>query len=291
MLFVKLSIVLVGMVLPVAALACENTSRQKCKEQLGELISYRAEAIERAFGDLIKVMPAKISVKFVGPHDAEYKKYARRVAYDPSQESLIVPRHYIAARFPRPLRASAYYWPFYENDLYRKTFPLITAVDNALWGAYLQEAAKARGLTWPHANCLAEDITTRLPCEMLVAGVAEHLTAVRNPMFNTNRIDRIWPQDFASFRARVWRRDDPRYADVLRYGGLMLIKPLIDEFGVPSVLYYLAQTPFEIENDNVRASALKYQDRAREWLEAYQGQREGPGVTSIVALPSIDDRS
>jgi hypothetical protein len=292
MLLAKLSIVLVGALVPILGFACESTNRQKCKEQVGELVSYRAEAIERAFGNLLEVLPAKIGVKFVGPRDAEYKKYARRVAYDPSQEMLIVPRQYIAARIPRPLRASAYYWPFYENDLYRETFPLITAVDNALWGAYLQEAAQARGLTWPHANCLSADITTRLPCEMLLAGVAEHLTAVRDPMFNTNRIEQIWPQDFESFRSRVWRRDDPRYMNVTRYGGLMLIKPLIDEFGVPSVLYYIAQTPFEIENDNVKESALSYQEHAREWLEAHQKQhRKETTVTSVVALPNIDDRS
>lgn len=286
----RLCILWVAAVLPVCGFACDGTSRQKCKEQLGVLVSYRAEAIERAFGNLPSVMPARIAVKFVGPHDAEYKKYGRRVAYDPSQETLIVPRQYIAARMPRPIQASAYYWPFYENELYRQTFPLIVAVDNALWGAYLQESAEARGLTWPHSNCLSSDITVRLPCEMLVAGVAEHLTTVRNPMFNTNRIDRMWPQDFASFRARVWRRDDPRYLDVQRYGGLMLVKPLIDEFGVPNALYYIAQTPFTIENDNVKASALRYQKRAREWLEAHRDRIQATRV-NVVSLPLDDDEA
>ena len=287
---VRLCSVWVVATLPALGLACESTSRQKCKEQLGVLVSYRAEAIERAFGNLPPVMPAKIGVKFVGPNDAEYKKYGRRVAYDPGQQSLIVPRQYIAARVPRPMQASAYYWPFYENELYRQTFPLIVAVDNALWGAYLQESARARGLSWPHPNCQSNDITTRLPCEMLVAGVAEHLTAVRDPMFNTNRVDRIWPQDFAQFRARVWRREDPRYLDVQRYGGLMLVKPLIDEFGVPRALYYIAQNPFAIENDNVKLSAQRYQERAREWLEAHRDRIDHARV-KVVSLPSLDDAS
>ena len=53
-----------------------------------------------------------------------------------------------------------------------------------------------------------------------------------------------------------------------RYGGLLLIEPLIEEFGVPLTLFYIAQTPFTIENDNLRSSALEYQRKAREWLEA-----------------------
>lgn len=65
MLLAKLSIVLVGALVPILGFACESTNRQKCKEQVGELVSYRAEAIERAFGNLLEVLPAKIGVKFV----------------------------------------------------------------------------------------------------------------------------------------------------------------------------------------------------------------------------------
>jgi hypothetical protein len=255
-----------GTLLPLTGFACDSTSRQRCKDQVEELVTYRAEAIERAFGDLVSVMPARIAIKFVGPKDDEYERYARKVAYDAVHGTFIVPRAFISARIPNPLRASAYYWPFYENELYRETFPLITAVDNALWGAYLQEAAEQRGLSWPHANCMSVEFEKRLPCEMLVEGVAEHLTAVRNPLFNANRMDQIWPQNFDKFMDTLKGRDDPRYLDVQRYGGLMLIKPLIGEFGVPQVLFYIAQTPFTLHDNDLRASALRYQNAAREAL-------------------------
>lgn len=270
---VRLCVAWMIAMLPSLAIAC-STNRQECKEQVGELVSYRAEAIERAFGDLLEVMPARIPVKFVGPKDAEYRRYSKRVAYDPLQDSLIVPRSLMSARIPSPIGASVYYWPFYQNELYRETFPLIAAVDNALWGAYLQEAAQARGRTWPHETCSSANIAEFLPCEMLVTGVAAHLTDLHNPMFNANRLDRIWPEDFSSFRERVWRKDDPRYRDVQHYGGLLLVKPLIDEFGVPPVLFYVAQTPFIIENENLRESALRYQERAREWLTQQKKERK-----------------
>lgn len=272
MLRVTIPSVVLGLLLPVLTLACEGT-RKECKEQFGELVAYRAEAIARAFGDLPSITPDKIAIRFVGSHDTAYRRYGRRVAYDADQAALIVPKQFIAARMPKPLRATAYYWPFYENTLYRETFPLIIAIDNALWGAFLQEAAAATGMSWPHANCGAVQMVERLPCEMLVAGVSAHLTTIDAPLFNTNRVDRIWPQDFAAFSRRVWRRDDPRYLDVQRYGGLMLVKPLIDRFGAPQALLYIAQTPFAIEDNNLAASAEDYQARASERLSADRNAR------------------
>jgi hypothetical protein len=85
-------------------------------------------------------------------------------------------------------------------------------------------------------------------------------------MFNENRIDRVWPEDFAGFVERNWRRGESEYRDVQRYGGLLLVRPLIGEFGVPRALAYLAQTPFRIEDNNLRVSAQRYQDRARDAL-------------------------
>jgi hypothetical protein len=280
--WVSLCAVWVGMFLPLASSACDSTNRQQCRERLEELVTYRAEAIERAFGDLVRVLPDKVSIKFVGPRDSEYDRYSRRIAYDAAHGTLVVPRSYIMARIPNPIRATAYYWPFYENELYRQTFPVIAAVDNALWGAYLQEAAEQRGLSWPHANCASVNAEKRLPCEMLVEGVAEHLTAIRNPLFNSNRLDQIWPQNFSKFEDSVSGRDDPRYRDVQRYGGLMLIKPLIDEFGVPHVLFYIAQTPFTLQDNDLRASALGYQVVARESLEAAKKKIEqAAGAVSV----------
>ncbi len=51
-----------------------------------------------------------------------------------------------------------------------------------------------------------------------------------------------------------------------RYGGLLLVRPLIGEFGVPRALAYLVQTPFRIVDNNLRVSAQRYQDRARDAL-------------------------
>jgi hypothetical protein len=281
-------IVVFALLLPSLGMACERGWRQ-CQREFGELVSYRAAAIEEAFGNFRAIIPERIAIKFVGPRDDEYKRYDGRVAYDISQEALVVPRHMVTGRIPNPLRATANYWPFYENDLYRETFPVIIAIDNALWGAYLQEAARARGLTWPHPNCTSVDIGQRLPCEMLVEGVAAHLTSLRNPMFNENRLDRIWPSDFRAFRDRVWRRDDRRYLEVQRYGGLLLVKPLIDRYGAPNALFYIAQTPFEMQDDDLRRSALLYQERAHEWLEANKKNRALKGLTAVTDARDVVD--
>lgn len=285
MLRIRAFIVLSASLLPALSFACQGGWHQ-CEEQFGELVSYRAEAIERAFGDFRPVMPKRISIKFVTPRDEEYKLYSRRVAYDLAQEVLVVPRYMTSSRIPNPIRASVNYWPFYQNEVYRETFPLVLAVDNALWGAYLQEAAHEKNLTWPHANCGSVDIGQRLPCEMLVEGIAAQLTAVRDPLFNTNRMDRIWPSDFRSFRDRVWRKYDRRYLEVQRYGGLMLVKPLIDRYGAPAALFYFAQNPFEMHHEDLRRSALRYQERAREWLEANKDTKLD-GVT-VVAIDPLE---
>lgn len=275
---------------PLLGQACDQVDRQQCKDDLGDLVTYRTTAMERAFGKFVPVMPEKIQIKFVGPADAEYRRYARQVAYDLAQETMIIPRHLLSTRMPKPLRASSSYWPFYQNELYRETFPVILAVDNALWGAYLQEAAQDRGLTWPHASCGSVELAERLPCEMLVEGVAAHLTAGRAPMFNVNRLDRIFPQDFAAFKQRVWRKDDSRYIDVQRYGGWMLLKPLFDEFGVPSALFYIAQTPFQLVGNDMHVSALHYQERAREWLAAdkQRSKASGAGNPELRSTATLD---
>ena len=73
------------------------------------------------------------------------------------------------------------------------------------------------------------------------------------------------PEKLAEFRKRVWRTDQ-EYLEVQRYGGILLVRPLVDEFGVPRALAYMAQTPFHVESDNLRASAMRYQDQARDAL-------------------------
>ena len=152
-----------------------------------------------------------------------------------------------------------------------------------LWNAFLQEAATARGMQWPHKECTAVDVGRRLPCEMLVKGIAENVKALRGPLFNVNRVDQIWPEDYADFRKRVWRTDQ-EYLDVQRYGGIMLVKPLIEEFGVPRTLAYVAQTPFRVEDNNLREAAQQYQERARESLRI-----AAPPVPSVAGAPVLDD--
>ncbi|HMN45368.1 MAG TPA: hypothetical protein PKE27_12370 [Povalibacter sp.] len=260
-------IVLFGLLLcPFVAGACESNDRHRCRQLIGQLIAYRSEAIEYAFGSVFDVLPDNVEIKFVSSSDPQYAKFSGRVAYDQAARMMIVPRRYLDAQTPNPLRWAAAYWPYYRNPQYQAAFPLIAAIDSALWGAVLQETAHGRGLSWPHAECSSVDLSKRLPCEMLIAGVGALLTDNRVEMFNANRIDRIWPDDFSSFQQRAWRTDR-EYVDVQRFGGVLLLRPLFSEFGVPSALAYVAQTPFRIEDGNMRVSALRYQERAREVLQ------------------------
>lgn len=294
-------IVLAGAFFPLLSFACDSTDRHKCEEQFIALVSYRTEAIQAAFGNLFGTLPAELQVKFVRTKDPDYARFGGHEAYDQEHRKLIFPRYVLGAKTPNPLRWAGYYWPFYQEERYRIEFPIIEAVDNVLWSAFLQEAAKARGLSWPHKDCASVDVTRRLPCEMLVKGIAEHVKELRSPIFNSNRLDRIWPEDFSGFRKRVWRKDNQEYMDVQRYGGILLIRPLINEFGVPRALMYVAQTPFRVEENNMRTSALRYQEQAREALtmmrvtgqpvvlgEQYVGSPSPPPPRTAVADVSAD---
>jgi hypothetical protein len=277
-------IALAALLFPLLGLACEGTDRRECKKQFRELVSYRAQAIDTAFGDLFGAVPAEIQIKFVTAKDPEYLLFGGREGYDLKRRTMIFPRRVLGAKTPNPLRWAAYYWPFYQNEQYRLQFPVVEVIDNVLWNAFLQEAASARGGQWPHKECSAVDVGRRLPCEMLVKGIAENVKALRGPLFNVNRVDQIWPDDFAVFRKRVWRTDQ-EYQDVQRYGGIMLVKPLIEEFGVPRTLAYVAQTPFRVdEQNNLREAALHYQERAREVLSIAM-----PIAPAVAAAPILDN--
>lgn len=283
------------MLLPLLALACESGERRRCQEEIRTLISYRTEAIESAFGDVFSVLPAQIRIRFVKTQDPEYAAFGGRPGYDAEHDTLILPRRLLSAKTPNPLRAAVYYWPFYENERYREEFPIIAAIDTMLWSAYLQEAARAAGLQWPHKDCSSVSVAKRLPCEMLLNGALEHVTSMRNPLFNSNRIDLIWPEDFSTLRKRVWRTDQ-EYRDITHYGGILLVQPLVSEFGVPRALAYIAQTPFQVDDNNVRQSAQRYQDRAREALTQRVANNQPilPTHTASVpaaSAPSDQDRS
>jgi len=261
----KLWIAWVLTLLPLTGMACESSGRRLCEKNFAALVSYRTEAIDYAFGNVFGTMPTQINIKFIKSDDPEYASLNGGIVYDRDSQTLLFPRRMLMSKMPNPLRWAAYYWPVYENEHQREEFSVIEAVDNALWSAFLQEAAKSHGQSWPHKDCASVEVGKRLPCEMLAGGIAQHLKERRERMFNSNRIDRVWPEDFASFQKRVWR-DDLEYTEVLRYGGMLLIRPLFSEFGVPRTLTYIAQTPFRVEDGNLRASALKYQEQARNAL-------------------------
>ena len=258
-------LILCGSLLPLLSMACGVDDRRLCNERWRQLISYRATAIEYAFGNPF-ALPDRIEIEFFSADDPHYGQLTGRVAYDSRRHVLLVSRSLRTAAFPLPLRAAQAYWPFYQNGSYNDEFKVIGAIDNALWTAYLQEAAEAQGLSWPHAACTSIDVGRRLPCEMVLAGIVEHLTALRMPIFNENQLDTIWPEDFTRFRRKVWL-GDPEYEAVKRYGGIMLMRPLIARFGVMPVIAYAAQTPFVVPEPSLRLAALRYQQQAREALE------------------------
>jgi hypothetical protein len=263
---IRLWIACASMLFPLLGMACEG-NRNRCQKQFSTLVAYRAQAIESAFGDLFGTLPSHVKIKFVSSRDPEYKRFGGEEAYDHERQEMIIPRRMLSGRTPVPTRWAKRYWPYYESAYNRSEYPIIETIDNLWWSAYLQEAAQERGLSWPDKDCESADVGKRLPCEMVASGVTHMVKDVRGPIFNSNRVDRIWPDDFSEFRKRVWRGGQ-EYTDVQRYGGIMLVQPLADEFGVARTLMYLAQTPFRIENDNLHTSALRYQQQARAELGA-----------------------
>ena len=253
-------------VLPALGVACDMSERKACEQRILALVAYRSEAIAHAFGDLSAALPDQVRVKFVRSNAPEHPLPSDTVAYAPEERVLFMSRSFLDAKLPNPLGWAASYWPFYEQQQARETFPVVEAIDDALWNAYLQAAATARGMAWDSADCRSAYVEKRLPCEMVTSAIAHVVKTRRLPMFNENRIDRVWPEDFAGFVERNWRRGESEYRDVQRYGGLLLVRPLISEFGVPRALAYLVQTPFRIVDNNLRVSAQRYQDRARDAL-------------------------
>lgn len=276
--------------LPLLADACEH-ERFTCEKQVRALVGYRAEAIVTAFGDPLGIFPDEMQLQFVDSKAPVFAQSTSAIAYEPHKRVMLIPRRYLGAALPNPLRWARSYWPYYQQEEYKISFPIIEAIDNTLWGVYLQEAARTRGLSWPHEECASVDVGKRLPCEMLVDGVSEHIRTLRVPLFNSNRLDRIWPEDFATFSKRVWRTD-PEYMDVQRYGGILLVQPLISEFGMPRALAYVAANPFFVENDNLRTSALRYQEKAREELQmrlTTRAEAQFQPVTTRSSLPGSGD--
>jgi hypothetical protein len=50
---------------PVTGSACEWAERSKCMDDIGQLVNYRSEAIEYAFGNVFAGLPGSIEIRFV----------------------------------------------------------------------------------------------------------------------------------------------------------------------------------------------------------------------------------
>ena len=241
-----------------------STSASKLERRFAEIVMMRATAIDLALGPILEGSGEKITIQLAYSADASYPRDGPAV-YDPARRTLTF-RRALVTSVGRGARSWAKtYWPYYKNEEIRALAPAIELIDDALWMTHLQEAANRQGLAWPHQECSSLDIQKRLGCEMLTYGVEIARRQVQ-PFFNTNRVDMIWPEELGDLRGRG--QDDTAYRDVQQLGGSMLVHPLIAEFGVPRVLQYVAQTPFHIQDDNVRASAQRYQEQARVALAA-----------------------
>jgi hypothetical protein len=245
--------------------SCAATKGTMREQRLAKLVCIRTKAIETALGALFDGHEADIRLEFVGADDSHYP-WASMSAYDPARETLYFRRTVLHAPADSSFEWALAYWPYYRDDVMRAEYPVVGIIDEALWNTHLRRAAHQLGLSWPHEDCGVIDIARRLGCEMLVSATEQLSHSPATPLFNANRIDRLWPDDLREFERRAWTRGGREYREVRRLGGLLLVEPLVREFGAPRVFAYLARTPFRIENDNVRLSALRYQERARSAL-------------------------
>jgi hypothetical protein len=246
--------------------ATQRSDPPTLREQLfAQLVSDRARAIDLAFGQTFAPHVTELRVVLLNPDEWEAAHRTGVAFYDPEAHTLYFARRLQYATAPQTPAAARQYWPWYEEP-WRSLYPVVEAVDDALWTTVLMESARARNQSWPHAQCTSLDFVERLPCEMLMQGIAAHTTQVKIPLFNENRLAEIWPDDVAELRARAWRSDDSAYQNVRKYGGYLLLRPLVREFGVARTLSYVAGTPFHIEQNNLRVSAEAYQKRAQEAL-------------------------
>jgi hypothetical protein len=241
---------------------CATVDGPPREQRFARFVCVRARAIQTAFGALFDGRALEIRIEFAGADEPQYPQSSMS-AYDPQRHTIYFRRAVLSAPIEAWHQWALAYWPYYRNTVVREEFPIIGIIDEALWNAHLREAAHQRGLRWPHEDCGAIDIARRLGCEMLVSATVELSRAQAAPLFNTNRIDRLWPEDVREFERRAWTHEGREYREVRRLGGMLLVEPLIREFGAPRVFSYLASTPFRIETGNVRVAALQYQDRAR----------------------------
>jgi hypothetical protein len=227
------------------------------------LVRDRARAIELAFGETFMPHVTELRIVLLDADEWTAAGLSGVTAYVPESHTLYFSRRLLYALTPPGTMSATQYWPWHEQPL-RDIYPVVEVIDAALWTTLLQESAREHKLSWPHPQCGSLDIAERLPCEMLVQGVAAHTTRVKAPLFNENRMGEIWPEDLSQLGA--WRNDDRAFQNIRKYGGYLLLRPLVREFGIARTLSYVAGTPFRIEDNNVRVSAERYQRRAQEAL-------------------------
>jgi hypothetical protein len=250
------------LLLPAVSWSCDAlTSDRECNRRLAGMVAYRTEAMRAAFGDLEPIMPTDIEVKVLQP-GAPTDPHSNDFFYDPKEHTLYFARRISKQTIPTGSGPVREYWAIYQNEDLRKEYALVETIDNALWNIYLKEAASRNGQQWPHPACEAPEFAERLPCQMLQTGAAEYINRERQRLFNANRIESIWPEDFQGFCAKVWHRNDQPSNAVKLYGGQLLLQPLVRKFGIARALAYAAQTPFKVEDNNMRTSALHYQEQA-----------------------------
>jgi hypothetical protein len=233
------------------------------QRQFLDLVEARARAIESAFPGFVPDVDFKLALRRQTACSAQATQLA---CYDAEQNTLTFDRTALEFLDKRLAASAKDYWVFYEHMELRVAFPLIAIIDGALWNAFMNEIAQAHHVSWPHEGCGSAQLAQRLACEMLVSGVDNELRVRHSRMYNANRLDRLWPDNLVALERSAWRSADRQYDEVRDLGGIQLLKPLIEEFGAARVIAYVAQTPFSIEDNNVRASALRYQERARDAL-------------------------
>jgi hypothetical protein len=240
-----------------------DSSGSAREREFQRLVAARFDAIETAFGSLAGVVGKRVTIRFARKGDPGFSGAA---FYDGTQRAIVFSQNILYQAMPAVPQLRVMYWPYYADPLLQREFPMIETIDTVLWDAYLHEAARSNGQTWPGADCTSADIAKRFSCGMVVRGALEYLRHSQMPLFNENRLDRVWPDDLAAFSRRVVYVSSRDYQDAERLGGILLLKPLVNEFGVPRTLAYAARTPFRVEDNNVRDSAVRYQERARQAL-------------------------
>jgi hypothetical protein len=228
-----------------------------------ELVRARSRAIEAAFPGFLAISDLNLAIV---PGTACPTRATYLACYDAAQNTLTFTREVLSGADSRLLQGAEDYWVFYEHPMLRDEFPIIGIIDGALWNAFMSEIAQKYEISWPHEDCGSIQLSKRLGCEMLVSGVESSLRFRHSRIYNANRLDRLWPDNISSLEHSARPSHNREYAQVRDLGGTELLQPLIKEFGAARVFAYVAQTPFSIEENNVRASALRYQELARSAL-------------------------